>query len=180
MAIVKAIDWLLRRLIPILGSVLLALMVLFTIYTIVMRTVFLNPPFWGDTLTLLANVWLVMLAFALSIRERQSIGLQLFADALPPAYGRFLNILWSLLFAVVGVIMMVWGYVATGLTIGSYWELGGLPKWVPMTILPISGALIVMASLRVLLQDAIGFGLDSELYGKETDHPTPEKPIGTV
>jgi TRAP-type C4-dicarboxylate transport system permease small subunit len=173
MMILKAIDWILRRLIPIFGAVLLALMVVFTIYTIVMRTVFLNPPFWGDTLTLIANVWLVMLAFALSIRERQSIGLQLFAEALPPVYGRFLNILWSVLFALVGVIMIVWGYRSTALTIGAYWELGGLPKWVPMIILPVSGVLVTLASLRVLLQDMFALAPDEDL-SKETL----EEPVG--
>jgi TRAP-type C4-dicarboxylate transport system permease small subunit len=173
MMVLKAIDWILRRLIPVLGAVLLALMVVFTIYTIVMRTVFLNPPFWGDTLTLIANVWLVMLAFALSIRERQSIGLQLFAEALPPAYGHFLNILWSVLFALVGVIMIVWGYRSTALTIGSYWELGGLPKWVPMIILPVSGVLVMLASLRVLLQDMFALAPDEDL-----SRETPEEPVG--
>ena len=51
-------------------------MVGFTVYTVVMRYVFLDPPVWGDLLTVLSNIWLVFIALALTVREKQHIGSQ--------------------------------------------------------------------------------------------------------
>ena len=48
---------------------MLGAMVAFTLYTVFMRSVMNDPPFSGDTLTVVANVWLVMLAFALSLDD---------------------------------------------------------------------------------------------------------------
>ncbi len=44
-----------------LCGTLLALMVVFTVYTVVMRYIFHDPPFWGDTLSVFCNIWLTML-----------------------------------------------------------------------------------------------------------------------
>ena len=37
-------------------AILLLLMVVFTVYSVVMRYVFENPPVWGDLLTVLSNI----------------------------------------------------------------------------------------------------------------------------
>jgi TRAP-type C4-dicarboxylate transport system permease small subunit len=149
-------DRLLRRTLLWLCMVLLAAMVLFTAYTVVMRTVFLDPPFWGDTVSLFANTWLVMLAFALSIRERDSIAMQMIYDYLPRGLVRALEMIWLLLFLGVGVLLAVWGAELVSRVPGAYWELGNLPKSVPMLILPISGVLVALASLYVLIEDLTG------------------------
>ncbi|MEP6609000.1 MAG: TRAP transporter small permease subunit [Burkholderiaceae bacterium] len=52
---------------------LLAPIVAFTIYTVVMRYVFNNPPFWGDTVALFRDIWRVLLAYALAVRDREDI-----------------------------------------------------------------------------------------------------------
>jgi len=153
MKIFPAIDLALRRGLPAVCGTLLVVMILFTIYTVIMRTVFLNPPFWGDTLTLFANVWLVMLALALSIRERQSIAMQMIYGKLPEYFGLIFELIWIVLFAAVGVIMVVCGYQAATLIPGAYWELGNLPKSYPMMILPIAGLLIVLAAGFVFVED---------------------------
>ena len=149
----SGIDWALRRGLPAICGTLLAMMILFTIYTVIMRTVFLNPPFWGDTLTLFANVWLVMLAFALSIREQQSIAMQMIYGKLPDYFGLVFELIWIVLFGAIGVIMVICGYQAATLIPGAYWELGNLPKSYPMMILPIAGALIVLASGFVFVEE---------------------------
>jgi len=153
MKIFPAIDLALRGGLPAVCGTLLVVMILFTIYTVIMRTVFLNPPFWGDTLTLFANVWLVMLALALSIRERQSIAMQMIYGKLPEYFGLIFELIWIVLFAAVGVIMVVCGYQAATLIPGAYWELGNLPKSYPMMILPIAGLLIVLAAGFVFVED---------------------------
>jgi TRAP-type C4-dicarboxylate transport system permease small subunit len=149
----RAVDLVLGRAITWACVTLLAAMVLFTIYTVFMRSVMNDPPFWGDTLTLVANVWLVMLAFALSIRTRESIAMQMIYDYVPVRVAGWLETLWNLLFVVIGVLMVVYGYSVAARIPGTYWELGNAPKSWLMMILPVSGALVVLAALRVLAED---------------------------
>ena len=149
----KALDVLLGKAITWVCVAMLAAMVGFTLYTVFMRTVMNDPPFWGDTLTLIANVWLVMLAFALSIRERESIAMQMIYDYVPSRAAGILETLWNLLYVVVGLMIVVYGYEVAERIPGAYWELGNLPKrWLVM-ILPVSGALVAAAGLRVLAED---------------------------
>ncbi len=131
-------------------ALLLAAMVGFTLYTVVMRTVFLSPPFWGDTLTLFANIWMVMLAFAGAIYSRRTIAMEAFYVLLPRRLVTGLRLLWTLLYAALGVLLAVWGYEAATRIPGAFWELGNLPKSYPMMILPISGILVFVAALMAL------------------------------
>ncbi len=53
------------------------LMVVFTVYSVVMRYYFEDPPVWGDLLTVLSNIWLVFMPLALMVRDRNHIALDL-------------------------------------------------------------------------------------------------------
>lgn len=156
--VIILIDLLLRRALTVFCSLMLILMVVLACYVVVMRTVFSLPPFWGDTVTMFANVWFVMLAFALSIRERASISMQVIYNWMPPLLVRMVDSLWTVLLGAVGVILLVNGYLAARDVPGSYWELGNLPKSVPMMVLPISGFLVLLASVVVLIEDLTGRG----------------------
>jgi TRAP-type C4-dicarboxylate transport system permease small subunit len=149
----RGIDLLLGKVITWLCGALVALTVGFTLYTVFMRNVMNHPPFWGDTLTLVANVWMVMLAFALSIRERESLAMQMIYDYVPARVAGLLETLWNLLFVAVGLMMIVNGYQAADRVPGTYWELGNLQKSWLLMILPASGVLVVLAAMRVLAED---------------------------
>lgn len=167
--ITRLIDRFLRRGLAFLCSVLLVMMVAFTCYTVVMRTVFQDPPFWGDTMALFANIWLVMLAFALSIRERESISMQMIYSYLPARIVTALELLWDMLFVATGIFITFYGYQVASRIPGTYWELGNLPKSVPMAILPVSGVLVTLAALFVLVEDLrAGHRADPEPHGGPT------------
>ncbi|MEO6271375.1 MAG: TRAP transporter small permease subunit [Lautropia sp.] len=146
-------DSLLRRVLAGLCGLMLLLMVALTCYTVVMRGVFNDPPFWGDTLTLFANIWFVMLAFPLSIRERSSIAMQAIHRYLPAQAVALLELVWNLLFGAVGLLLLVYGYQVADRIPGAYWELDNLPKSVPMMILPITGLLTLIAVALVVRED---------------------------
>jgi TRAP-type C4-dicarboxylate transport system permease small subunit len=152
------IDMLLRRALMVFCSIMLILMVLLACYVVVMRTVFLLPPFWGDTVTMFANVWFVMLAFALSIRERASISMQVIYNYMPPLLARVIDSLWTVLLGAVGLMLLINGYLVARDVPGSYWELGNLPKSAPMMVLPISGILVMLACFVVIIEDFSGRG----------------------
>ena len=152
-AFLESVDRILRRAITTLCMMLLVLMVLFSCYTVVMRSIFDDPPFWGDTVTMVANVWLVLLALALSIRERQSIAMQMIYDYIPQRAVLSLEILWNVLFSLLALLLIVNGYQVAERIPGAYWELGNLPKGYLLAILPISGILALLAAVRVLAGD---------------------------
>ena len=149
----RALDFILGKALSWACVLMLAAMLAFTLYTVFMRAVMSNPPFWGDTLTLVANVWLVMLSFALSIRSRESIAMQMLYDYVPARIVGLLETFWNLLFVAIGVMMVVNGYMVADRIPGTYWELDNAPKRWLMMILPASGVLIVAAAARVLAED---------------------------
>lgn len=149
----RAFERRLQRLLETVCNALLVAMVLFTGYTVVMRYVFRDPPFWGDTLTMFCNIWLVLVAYAVSVRKREFIAMQGVYAMLPKGWPFALNFAWNVMTAVFGAFLLLFGIGAAANVPGSYWELGGLPNKVPMSILPIAGALIALAALRNVADD---------------------------
>lgn len=134
---------------------LLLLMVAFTGYTIVMRYVFDNAPFWGDTVSVFCNIWLVMLAHAITVRERSEIAMQGIYSHIPAKAVMVLDSSWSVMTFAVGLVLVWFGYAAAVGVNSEYWELGGLSKRYPMMILPLAGALVTLASFVNLVEDGI-------------------------
>ncbi len=138
-----------------LCGALLVLMVTFTVYTVVMRYVFLDPPFWGDTLSVFCNIWVTMLGYSLAVRDREDIALRGFYKLLPPLGGFLLDTFWSFMVFCFGLYLMWFGWQAAQNVPGMYWELGGLKKTIPMLVMPIAGALAAMASSMLILEDVL-------------------------
>lgn len=151
MKLIRFVDRMFCRTLEAICCAFLVMMVGFTIYTVVLRTVFLAPPFWGDTLTLFANIWLVMLAFVLAVRKRENIAMTTAYALFPASVTGFLERLWIALFGALGLLLLVKGGEVAGRILGSYWELGNMPKSYPMMILPVAGVLIMAASVMAML-----------------------------
>jgi TRAP-type C4-dicarboxylate transport system permease small subunit len=153
----RATDRAIRVTITWFTCALLVLMVAFTIYTVVMRYVFRDPPFWGDTVALFCNIWLVLLAYPLSVRDREDIASEAVYAYLPGAMVTMFHYAWQILTFSLGA-FLVWFGIAAALDVpGQYWELGGLPKRIPMMVLPISGLLIAVMSAITIAEDVFGW-----------------------
>jgi TRAP-type C4-dicarboxylate transport system permease small subunit len=146
-----------ERLDALIWNVLLAIccFLLFTIvaltaYTVFMRYIMNDAPFWGDTTALLANIWLVMLCLAVTVRHEEGISMQGLYAALPPIIGVSLDVLWNVVTFLFGLFLVWYGWQVAMDVPGMFWELGGLPKRYPMLIMPISGALTSLAAALVL------------------------------
>lgn len=153
----RVVDRIVRSTITWFTCSLLVLMVAFTIYTVVMRYVFNDPPFWGDTIALFCNIWLVLLAYALAVRERQDIASEGIYELLYPRVVVILRFTWQMMTFVFGVLLVWFGLEAALNVPGRYWELGGLPKRAPMMVLPICGALVALVSAFTLAEDVFGW-----------------------
>ena len=165
------IDRLVHKVLTAFCGVLLLLMVAFTVYSVVMRYYFEDPPVWGDLLTVLSNIWLVFLALALTVRDRDYNRPRSYLH--PPAAALCLLVqqFWSLVIFCLGIVIIYYGLQVVSTMGGKYWEMwyfawedGGfvfkpnyMPKKYAMAILPLSGFLTSVAALMAVLEDSIRF-----------------------
>ncbi|HMN80985.1 MAG TPA: TRAP transporter small permease [Burkholderiaceae bacterium] len=136
---------------------LLVLMVLFTAYTVIMRYVFRDPPFWGDTVSLFCNIGLVFVAYSLAVRDREDIASEALHALLPPKGVTVLVLGWQVVTVLFGLFLAWFGLEAALTVPGQYWELGGLPKMVPMLALPVSGLLTAIAGTCSVVEELAGW-----------------------
>ncbi len=152
-SIVWQVDRMLHAIIGTICVVLILLTVVFTCYTVVMRYVFDNPPFWGDTVALFANIWMVMLALSLSVRTRDQIAMKALYTRVSPAFASALEVIWTVIILAFGIFLLWFGTITAATVPGQFWELGELPKMYPMMIMPITGFLVALAAVAVLAED---------------------------
>ena len=169
--ILVALDLGVRRLLAAFCVFMLAMMVVFTVYTVIMRYVFHDPPMWGDLLTSLSNIWFVFIALSLTVRDKEQIALNLIYSRLPAALGFALQQLWTAIILLLGIVIVVYGWEAVARMGGKYWEMwyfawedgwfvfkpNYMPKKYAMMILPLSGTLIVLAALVAIIEDVVRF-----------------------
>jgi TRAP-type C4-dicarboxylate transport system permease small subunit len=153
----RTLDGILRRALMWVSCTLLALMVAFTVYTVVMRYVFKNPPFWGDTVALFCNIWLVLVAYALAVRDREDIATEAVYVYLSPRVISALRLMWQIMTFVFGAFLIWFGLDAALSVPGRYWELGGLPKQAPMMVLPLCGLLVTLATAANIVEGIFGW-----------------------
>lgn len=167
----RLIDRLVHKVLTAFCGTLLMLMVVFTVYSVVMRYWFEDPPVWGDLLTVLSNIWLVFLALALTVRDRDHIALDLIYTRLPLRFAFIVRQFWSLVIFGLGIVIVYYGLQVVATMGGKYWEMwyfawedGGfvfkpnyMPKKYAMAILPISGVLTSIAALMAVLEDGIRY-----------------------
>ncbi len=167
----KHFDRGLRSAISVFACTLLILMVLFTAYTVVMRYVFRDPPFWGDTVALFCNIGLVFVAYSLAVRDREDIASEALHTLLPPMGVMVLVYSWQMITILFGVFLAWYGFEAAWTVPGQYWELGGLPKKIPMLALPVCGILTAIAGICAVAEQALGWTASishpAESVGKE-------------
>jgi TRAP-type C4-dicarboxylate transport system permease small subunit len=168
-AVTRLFDAAVKKILTALCSVLLLLMVAFTVYSVVMRYVFETPPVWGDVLTVLRNFWLVFLALALTGREKDHIALDLLYSWLPLKAVFVIQQFWALVIFGVGLIMIIYGWEAVTTMGSKYWEMwyfawedgqivfkpNYMPKKYAIAIVPISGFLVSVAALASIIEDSL-------------------------
>ncbi len=138
-------------------------------WAVLMRYAFNAAPVWVDEVVGFALVAIVLLGAAQTLRRDEHIGVDLLVTKLPTAGRRWARI-WSAL--VVGVIAGVlvingWGTASLARTLGLVTE-GSLewPTWWLMLLMPIGGALLLLAAIEALWRAAAGLG-PAEARGHE-------------
>ncbi len=184
------IDTLVKKTLTAFCAVFLLLMVVFAVYNIVMRYVFENPPVWGDLLTVLSNIWLVFLALALTVRDKDHIALDLIYSWLPVKAAFLIQQFWTVVIFCLGIVMIVYGLEAVDTMGGKYWEMwyfawedgrfvfkpNYMPKKYAIAIVPISGVLVCIAAIASIIEDCFKLRSGTYQQTREVDLPAdPEK-----
>jgi TRAP-type C4-dicarboxylate transport system permease small subunit len=136
-----------------------------------MRYVFKDPPFWGDTISLFCNIWLVLIAYGLAVRDREDIASEAIYVYLPPRAVTVLRFTWQTMTFAFAVFLIWFGLDAAQNVPGQFWELGGLPKKVPMMALPLSGTLVALLTASNIAEDI--FGWRPPAPAGVVEHPAP-------
>ncbi len=166
---IRILDKAVKKTLTAFCAILLLMMVAFTVYTVVMRYVFLNPPIWGDLLTVLSNIWLVFFALALTVRDKDHIALDMIYNWLPLKAAFFVQQFWTAVIFCLGLVMIIYGLEAVSTMGGKYWEMwyfvwedGGIvfkpnymPKKYAIAIVPISGFLVCVAAVASIIEDSL-------------------------
>ena len=165
------IDRLVKKILTGFCSIFLLMMVVFAVYNIVMRYVFENPPVWGDLLTVLSNIWLVFIALALTVRDRDHIALDLIYSWLPIKFAFLVQQFWTLVIFCLGIVMIIYGMEAVNSMGGKYWEMwhfawedgwfafkpNYMPKKYAIAIVPISGLLVCIGAIASIIEDTVRY-----------------------
>ncbi len=116
-------------------GIFLLLMGVFAVYNVVMRYVFENPPVWGDLLTVLSNIWLVFIALALTVRDKDHIALDLIYSWLPVKVAFIVQQFWTLVIFCLGIVMSIYGMEAVAVNLhrngATQFALNGATKFAP-------------------------------------------------
>lgn len=181
------VDLLVKKALTAFCAIFLLLMVVFAVYNVVMRYVFLNPPVWGDLLTVLSNIWLVFLALALTVRDKDHIALDLIYTWLPLKIVFLIQQFWTFVIFCLGIVMIVYGLEAVATMGGKYWEMwyftwengqfvfkpNYMPKKFAIAIVPISGFLVCVAAIASILEDSFKLRVGTYKPSKEMDSDVP-------
>ena len=155
------IDRFIHRTLEAVCSLLLAAMVGFTLYNVIMRYVFNNPPVWCDLLTVLSNIWLMFIALSLTARDNEYVALNLIYEKLPNRLSLYIRQFWKIMIMVIGIVMMIYGVELVEGMRGKYREMwyfeisfqgiefkeNYMPKKYAVAILPIAGFLTTFGAV---------------------------------
>ncbi|MHA1567673.1 MAG: TRAP transporter small permease [Alphaproteobacteria bacterium] len=147
---------------------LLAAMVLVTFSQVVARYVFNSGAVWALELTTFLFAWLVLFGISYGIRTNSHIGVDAFVKLFSSARQRMFAFAALAAGLTYGAIMLLasWNYVSRMYQIGIEAVDLPIPRWIPLSMLPIGFALVLFRLLQagwgVLHGEESGFKLGDE------------------
>ena len=128
-------------------------------WAVVMRYVFNAAPIWVDEVVGFALVAIVLLGAAQTLRRGEHIGVDLLTARLSSAANRWARIWAAVAVGIVALVLIIngWGTAKLARTLGLLTE-GSLewPTWWLMMLMPIGGALLLLAAVEALWRAAAG------------------------
>ena len=138
--LVRLEQWLLPLLALLLGFITAGVFL-----QIVLRYGFHTSFLWGEELSLFAFTWCVYLGAAICVRRRTHFAFDFLAGLLSGRAAAIQRLLVDLIVIAIAAILVVDGWTYAQLSIQRLSPALGITLFVPTIIIPISGALMIMA-----------------------------------
>ena len=138
-----------------LGPLLAALLAFITLgvfIQVVMRYLFAQSFLWGEELSLFAFIWCVYLGTAISSWRRTHFAFDLF-DTLTGRAAGVQRLIVDICVLAVTIVMVVEGWRFSQLSLQRMSPALGITLFVPTLAIPLSGALMLIVSLRDIARD---------------------------
>jgi TRAP-type C4-dicarboxylate transport system permease small subunit len=139
-----------------LGPLLAALLAFITLgvfIQVVMRYLFAQSFLWGEELSLFAFIWCVYLGTAISSWRRTHFAFDLFSEVLTGRAAGVQRLVVDACVLAVTLVMVVEGWKFSQLSLARMSPALGITLFVPTMAIPLSGALMLVVSLRDIARD---------------------------
>lgn len=139
-----------------LGPLLAALLAFITLgvfIQVVMRYLFAQSFLWGEELSLFAFIWCVYLGTAISSWRRTHFAFDLFSEVLTGRAAGVQRLVVDVCVLAVTLVMVVEGWKFSQLSLARMSPALGITLFVPTMAIPLSGALMLVVSLRDIARD---------------------------
>lgn len=125
-------------------------MALLVAVQVVCRYLLNHSLFWSEEVARILLVWISFLGASVAYRRGVNPSVSFVTDRLAPSVQRIVAVLVHLLAAVFFVVLVIYGYNFAAFVAKQITPALGIPKWIPHSIMPISGALMLIHALAFL------------------------------
>ena len=146
--LVRLEQWLLPLLALLLGFITAGVFI-----QIVLRYGFDTSFLWGEELSLFAFTWCIYLGAAICVRRRTHFAFDFLAGLLSGRAAAVQRLLVDLIVIAIAAVLVVDGWTYAQLSIQRLSPALGITLFVPTVIIPVSGALMILAVIPAAVRD---------------------------
>lgn len=146
--LVRLEQWLLPLLALLLGFITAGVFL-----QIVLRYGFDTSFLWGEELSLFAFTWCIYLGAAICVRRRTHFAFDFLAGLLSGRAAAVQRLLVDLIVIAIAAVLVVDGWTYAQLSIQRLSPALGITLFVPTIIIPVSGALMILAVIPAAVRD---------------------------
>jgi TRAP-type transport system small permease protein len=143
----------LERALLLLLAGLLAFITLGVFIQVVLRYAFATSFLWGEELSLFAFIWCVFIGAAITSWRRTHFAFDIFEDRLRGRAAGLRGLVVDLSMLVIVVVMLVYGWQFSVLSLQRMSPALGITLFVPTIIIPVSALLMLLAIVPDLVRD---------------------------
>jgi TRAP-type transport system small permease protein len=156
MEVLRGVQWVSKvayKTANLLGSLILALMLIFLLAGVVFRYVLHSPLAWTDESAMILVIWMVLFGASIGVKERTHVGTESFLSLFPIHVRKIILILVDSLIAFFGAYLMVFGWKISIVGAGQHTVYWGIPYFYLYLSISIGGALLLIQAISLIIDD---------------------------
>jgi TRAP-type transport system small permease protein len=149
----RVLEWIEQWVILPLLAFLLAFITIGVFIVVVMRYGFSASFLWGEELSIFAFIWCVFLGAVVGVRRHIHLGFDFLSQYLTGRWLGLQKLLIDLSILAVALLLLVEGWTFSELSVRRFSPALGISLFIPTLVIPITGALMILAVLGDLARD---------------------------